>query len=544
MSSLQSLLLLILLLQPPTIQATTPPNQTTPPPKAYILPPTPVPSPARILTTVSNTHAFAGPHLLYNNGTAYEGFYFDTETIPAGALTLSTIGDGSNARAQGGVMEWFAADDLSALVVELNVPEKGVSASITMRARAPLHVPCGVKQEGASYMLTELLGWAPVVAGAEARVEVLVNGTKSVFEGAGYADQIFSLQPLFADLTQWYWGHARVGPYSLVWYYHIDAKHHVSRSFQLAQDGKAVVAACGDRSGTVTPLGGGGGGVPVADPAGITGWVVSVVDERGREYRFEVRNDHVAQDQDLMGAAHDIRWIGRVEGGGLHGPPGRPPTSSERRGISNSTHHHNYNYNSDYFHLQDSPGDLYLNDQFLQPDPNLWPDFAFPDFPAPIPPTDSFHSCDPLSEVTLTDDDFLTLNTLHCQLPPPTETISPPHVATTDSEAPAPDASILNNNALPRLAPATHMPTPVSHTPSSTSSRGTSPKETANRVVKRELNTQAARRYRQRRVDQMSKLEAELEAVKRERDALKMHVSKLEGETDALRGLLELQKQK
>lgn len=88
------------------------------------------------------------------------------------------------------------------------------------------------------------------------------------------------------------------------------------------------------------------------------------------------------------------------------------------------------------------------------------------------------------------------------------------------------------------------MPTPVSHTPSSTSSRGTSPKETANRVVKRELNTQAARRYRQRRVDQMSKLEAELEAVKRERDALKMRVSKLEGETDALRGLLEVQKQK
>ncbi|PLB38631.1 uncharacterized protein BDW47DRAFT_117112 [Aspergillus candidus] len=531
-----SLLLFLLLLPPPTIQAT-----TTPPPKAYILPPTPVPSPAQILTTVTNTHAFAGPHLLYNNGTAYEGFYFDTETIPAGALTLSTTGDGSQARAQDGAMSWFAADDLSALVVELNVPEKGVSASITMRARAPLHVPCGEKREGASYMLTELLGWAPVVADAEARVEIAVDGRRWAFEGAGYADQIFSLQPLFVDLAQWYWGHARVGPYSLVWYYYVDAKHRVSKSFQLARDGKAVVATCGDRSGTVTPLG--GGGVPVADPAGITGWVVSVMDERGREYRFEVRNEHVAQDRDLMGAAHDIRWIGRVEGG-LVGGKERPPTSSERRGISNSTHHHNYNYNFDYFNLQDSPGDLYLDDHFLQPDPNLWPEFAFPDFSAPIPPTDPFPSCDPLSEVTLTDDDFLTLNTLPCQLPPPTETISPPHVATTDSPACAPDATTVNNNALPRLAPANHMPTPVSHTPSSTSSRGTSPKETTNRVAKRELNTQAARRYRQRRVDQMSKLEAELEAVKRERDALKMHVSKLEGETDALRGLLELQKQK
>ena len=81
------------------------------------------------------------------------------------------------------------------------------------------------------------------------------------------------------------------------------------------RDGKAVVAACGDDSGTVTPRGGGGGGGPVADPAGITGWAVSVWGEQGREYRFKVRNEHVVQDRDLMGAAHDVRWIGRVEGG-------------------------------------------------------------------------------------------------------------------------------------------------------------------------------------------------------------------------------------
>lgn len=48
----------------------------------------------------------------------------------------------------------------------------------------------------------------------------------------------------------------------------------------------------------------------------------------------------------------------------------------------------------------------------------------------------------------------------------------------------------------------------------------------------------AARRYRQRRVDQVSQLEAELKKVKEERDALKMRVSKLEGETDALRSLV------
>ncbi|PYH88790.1 hypothetical protein BO71DRAFT_445022 [Aspergillus ellipticus CBS 707.79] len=69
------------------------------------------------------------------------------------------------------------------------------------------------------------------------------------------------------------------------------------------------------------------------------------------------------------------------------------------------------------------------------------------------------------------------------------------------------------------------------------------PNSSSNRVKKRELNTQAARRYRQRRVDRMNELEAELEAIKRERDELKMRVSKLEGETDALRSMVKAQDQ-
>ncbi|EDN98610.1 predicted protein [Sclerotinia sclerotiorum 1980 UF-70] len=58
------------------------------------------------------------------------------------------------------------------------------------------------------------------------------------------------------------------------------------------------------------------------------------------------------------------------------------------------------------------------------------------------------------------------------------------------------------------------------------------------RVEKRKLNTMAARRYRQKRVDQMSSLEAALREVERERDALKVRVAKLEGETDILKSLL------
>ncbi|KAF2705677.1 hypothetical protein K504DRAFT_387599, partial [Pleomassaria siparia CBS 279.74] len=61
------------------------------------------------------------------------------------------------------------------------------------------------------------------------------------------------------------------------------------------------------------------------------------------------------------------------------------------------------------------------------------------------------------------------------------------------------------------------------------------------RVEKRKQNTLAARRYRQKRVDQMSTLETELKDTQSERDALKVRVARLEGEVETLRQLLRPQ---
>ncbi|CAA9961688.1 hypothetical protein PTNB73_02601 [Pyrenophora teres f. teres] len=62
--------------------------------------------------------------------------------------------------------------------------------------------------------------------------------------------------------------------------------------------------------------------------------------------------------------------------------------------------------------------------------------------------------------------------------------------------------------------------------------------EPSSRVEKRKANTLAARRYRQKRVDQMSTLETELKQVKAERDDLKVRNARLEGEVETLRALL------
>lgn len=75
---------------------------------------------------------------------------------------------------------------------------------------------------------------------------------------------------------------------------------------------------------------------------------------------------------------------------------------------------------------------------------------------------------------------------------------------------------------------------------SKSKSTKTSPKthQSEDRVQKRTLNTLAARRYRQKRLDQMSELEAVLKETQAERDALRVRVARLEGEVDVLRGLV------
>ncbi|PMD15825.1 hypothetical protein NA56DRAFT_557276, partial [Hyaloscypha hepaticicola] len=58
------------------------------------------------------------------------------------------------------------------------------------------------------------------------------------------------------------------------------------------------------------------------------------------------------------------------------------------------------------------------------------------------------------------------------------------------------------------------------------------------KVHKRTLNTLAARRYRQKRVDQMAELEQRLRESEREKEELQMRVARLEGEVEVLRGLV------
>ncbi|KAL2861642.1 hypothetical protein BJX68DRAFT_222994, partial [Aspergillus pseudodeflectus] len=120
-----------------------------------------------------------------------------------------------------------------------------------------------------------------------------------------------------------------------------------------------------------------------------------------------------------------------------------------------------------------------------------------------------------------------------------TTTLAPPTLSLPIQPSAATSTSVsVPVSASPMPSTTLQNPTP-SPTRDSSSPRE---KENPSRISKRQLNTMAARRYRQRRLDRMTQLEEELEAVKRERDELKMRVSKLEGETDALRSMLKEKK--
>lgn len=62
--------------------------------------------------------------------------------------------------------------------------------------------------------------------------------------------------------------------------------------------------------------------------------------------------------------------------------------------------------------------------------------------------------------------------------------------------------------------------------------------DVSDRVRKRKRNTEAARRYRQRKVDRLTELEEALAAMTREKDDLRLKLARAEAEVDVLRGMI------
>ncbi|KAJ7124610.1 hypothetical protein C8R43DRAFT_1147309 [Mycena crocata] len=184
----------------------------------------------------------------FPNGTQFSSI------IPADGATVVSDGNASSGDWHGSGLKWTHHGDL-VYSVSVDVPDLGIIGSIRFRSIVPAHYPCGPAVGGQDMQVAPHIGWANALPDAASTVELIVNGTKLAFSGAGYHDKNWSDQLFTANVASWYWGHGRVGPYSIVWfdYLALDGTEHVSA--YAAQNGPILAASCDFTSIRVRPTG-------------------------------------------------------------------------------------------------------------------------------------------------------------------------------------------------------------------------------------------------------------------------------------------------
>jgi hypothetical protein len=157
---------------------------------------------------------------------------------------------------------------LDTYTIDIDSEELGVYGTLVYRNRGRPHYPCrayGDPYDDPSYPDMTIIpgvGWANAFPDADvtAHVNIVDQATGEVssidFEdGVGYHDKNWGVQA-FHDMVQaWYWGHARVGPYSLVWFDAINWEDTETFSAYISRDGEIVSASCEETSVRVRPYG-------------------------------------------------------------------------------------------------------------------------------------------------------------------------------------------------------------------------------------------------------------------------------------------------
>ncbi|KAH8596965.1 hypothetical protein B0O99DRAFT_705323 [Bisporella sp. PMI_857] len=123
----------------------------------------------------------------------------------------------------------------------------GVRGTITFKARAPAHFPCDTMNVfGANQNLLPYLFWANAVPDAEAVVNLTINGSPlTITDGIGYHDKNWGQKSVVTSPKYWDWGHARVGPYAIVWYDLLDYNDIEHSYAYVATDGEDPIVGCG-----------------------------------------------------------------------------------------------------------------------------------------------------------------------------------------------------------------------------------------------------------------------------------------------------------
>jgi hypothetical protein len=213
----------------------------------------------------SGPNGFINPYLggplaativgVFPNGTVYN------INVPATSATFSRDDHGSFATSAVYENTGFSFNGTSLgdgrvrYVVNIDAPEVGVTGTMTLESVAPAHYPCGPDAPGQKELLFPHVYWSNAIPDAVGEVELVINGTEIKFQGAGYHDKNWGDTPFVTTTSTWYWGHAHLGPYSIVWFDAFDQAGVEYQSGYVAKDGKVLLGSCAPGSVAARPWG-------------------------------------------------------------------------------------------------------------------------------------------------------------------------------------------------------------------------------------------------------------------------------------------------
>lgn len=101
------------------------------------------------------------------------------------------------------------------------------------------------------------VGWSNAIPDATVSVDLIFNGTDTVAfdDGIGYHDKNWGDQALWDSTSQWYWGHGRLGPYSIVFLDSLDRTAKEYATGYVTENGRVMEVSCAPTSVVAHPWG-------------------------------------------------------------------------------------------------------------------------------------------------------------------------------------------------------------------------------------------------------------------------------------------------
>lgn len=201
-----------------------------------------------------------GPLTASISGTYANGTIFNLNASATGGATITFDDDAISGTWVGAGVSFRGKDtttDHAEYTLTFNSSFIGVFGNATFKAKAPAHLPCGGNTPGGDYTVLPHLFWSNTIPDAIASVDLnLPDGKLQFQDGLGYHDKNWGNAPFVSAVSSWYWGHARVGPYSVVWFDAWDPKVNEYASGYVVEDGKVLQSSCGEGSVQVRPWAG------------------------------------------------------------------------------------------------------------------------------------------------------------------------------------------------------------------------------------------------------------------------------------------------